>query len=62
MQNQNVIQRLNEESLTEIRRHKWIESEKAGRDIGSNNAAFDWLEKHYDTWCRSRDYLTPILS
>jgi hypothetical protein len=26
-------------------RHKWIESEKAGRDLGQD-ALFDWIEKH----------------
>ena len=29
----------------EILRHKWIQSEKAGRDLG-DEAAFDWVNKH----------------
>jgi hypothetical protein len=29
----------------EIERHKWIESEKAGRDLGSE-AAIDWILKY----------------
>ncbi len=41
-------------SLEEIRVHKWIESEKRGRDMGGNAAALDWLEKYYDRWLRER--------
>ena len=33
----------------EILRHKWIESEKANRDLGSE-AVFDWIEKHAAKW------------
>ena len=29
----------------EIERHKWIESEKAGRDLG-NEAVIDWILKY----------------
>jgi hypothetical protein len=52
-----LLVRWNQEVLEEIFRHKWIESEKAGHDIGLTDAAFDWLDKHYDDWCLSRDYL-----
>jgi hypothetical protein len=45
----------NEETLLEISRHKWLESEKVGRDIGGNQAAMDWLEKHYADWCKSQN-------
>ena len=31
----------------EIERHKWIESEKAGRDLGTD-AAIDWILKYAD--------------
>lgn len=31
----------------EIDRHKWIESEKAGRDLGME-AAIDWIMKYAD--------------
>jgi len=34
----------------EILRHKWLESEKAGRDIGLLAAMCDWSEKHYANW------------
>ena len=38
----------------EILRHKWIESEKAGRDIGFERALLDWIRKHRDAWRASR--------
>ena len=44
------------EVLKEIERHKWIESEKAGRDIGGNKAALDWLRHHYDEWKKHKGY------
>ena len=42
------------EILREIERHKWIESEKAGHDIGGNRAALDWLRRHYEHWKQHR--------
>jgi hypothetical protein len=44
------------EIVREIERHKWLESEKAGHDIGGNRAAVDWLERYYDQWKRGRGY------
>ena len=34
----------------EILKHKWIESEKAGHDIGFDRALMDWIRNHRDTW------------
>jgi hypothetical protein len=34
----------------EILRHKWIESEKAGHDIGFDCALMDWVIKHRSKW------------
>ena len=34
----------------EIMRHKWIESEKAGYDIGFERALLDWIVKHRSAW------------
>lgn len=31
--------------MQEMRRHKWIESEKAGHDLGAD-ALIDWIENH----------------
>jgi hypothetical protein len=38
----------------EILKHKWIESEKAGEDIGFERALTDWIVKHRGKWRRSR--------
>ncbi|HEY0455288.1 MAG TPA: hypothetical protein VGE41_02875 [Verrucomicrobiae bacterium] len=38
----------------EILRHKWIESEKVGYDIGFERALTDWIMKHRSKWQRSR--------
>lgn len=38
----------------EILRHKWIESEKAGRDIGFEQALVDWVRNHREAWRRRR--------
>ena len=37
----------------EIMKHKWIESEKAGCDIGFERASMDWLLKHRSQWLKS---------
>ena len=34
----------------EILKHKWIESEKAGSDIGFEKALLDWIVKHRSSW------------
>lgn len=39
----------------EILKHKWIESEKAGRDIGFEQALTDWIIKHRSTWRKNRN-------
>jgi hypothetical protein len=36
----------------EILKHKWIESEKAMKDIGFEQALIDWINKHHPTWKR----------
>jgi hypothetical protein len=36
--------------IAEINRHKWLESEIAGYDIGFEAAAEDWLRKHASAW------------
>jgi hypothetical protein len=34
----------------EILKHKWIESEKAGTDIGFEKALLDWILKYRSNW------------
>ena len=43
----------------EILKHKWIESEKAGHDIGFEKALTDWVAKHKSKWRRSRQPAPP---
>ena len=38
----------------EILKHKWIESEKAGKDIGFEKALLDWMVKHRSNWREKR--------
>lgn len=38
----------------EILKHKWIESEKAGYDIGFERALTDWIIKHRSGWRKAR--------
>jgi hypothetical protein len=38
----------------EILRHKWLESEKAGYDIGFERALLDWIVKHRSNWRKQR--------
>ncbi len=42
----------------EILRHKWLESEKAGYDIGFERALLDWIVKHRSNWRKSRKQST----
>lgn len=41
----------------EILRHKWIESEKAGKDIGFERAMIDWKRHHRAHWRSQRRVL-----
>lgn len=36
--------------LEEINRFKWLESEKAGYDIGEKQAARLWIRQYYHAW------------
>ena len=46
----------------EILRHKWLESEKAGQDIGFEKALLDWIRKHRDGWRAARRTPGPSMS
>jgi hypothetical protein len=46
----------NRKVIEEINRHRWIESEKAGHDIGFEQASMDWLERFSKAWM---DYHMP---
>jgi hypothetical protein len=38
----------------EILRHKWLESERLGYDIGFERALLDWIRKHREEWRGAR--------
>jgi len=38
------------DETNEIDVHKWIESEKAGKDIGINKARLSWIINHKNKW------------
>ena len=38
------------EEREEILKHKWLESEKAGQDIGFEKALLSWVCYHRDKW------------
>lgn len=44
-----LLFRLCLEEREDILRHKWIESEKAGHDIGYESALLDWVRRHRPT-------------
>ena len=39
---------------SEIEKHKWIESEKWGRDIGFEIALIEWIAKHRYGWLKQK--------
>lgn len=38
----------------EILKHKWLESEKKGHDIGFEKALTDWIVHHRSKWRKDR--------
>ena len=38
----------------EILRHKWLESERLGQDIGIDRAIINWIRKHRACWRANR--------
>jgi hypothetical protein len=47
----------NKKVVEEINRHRWIESEKAGHDIGFERASTEWLENFSRAWM---EYHMPV--
>ena len=39
----------------EILKHKWIESQKANRDVGFEWALLDWNLRHRSIWRKEQD-------
>ena len=40
----------NKKVIEEINRHRWIESERAGHDIGFERASTQWLDEFSKAW------------
>lgn len=57
MSNCVVYEVYNKEQIEEINKHKWIESEKAKRDLGQA-CIMDWIQKYAgkfrDSWCLTK--------
>ena len=43
-----------QDEVEEINKHKWIESEKAGYDIGFEKALVDWITHHKAEYTKAR--------
>lgn len=43
----------------EILKHKWLESERLGYDIGFERALLDWIRKHREGWRAARRAQNP---
>ena len=52
--NQDPLAEINWSQHEEIKKYKWIESEKAGQDIGWERARQEWLAKHFPNWKQTR--------
>ena len=44
----------------EILKHKWLESEKNGYDIGFERALTDWITQHRSKWRKHRHETPPV--
>ncbi len=49
---QNPLVEIIRSQQEEIKKYKWIESEKRGQDIGWERAAREWMQKHFPGWKR----------
>ncbi|MGD9897252.1 MAG: DUF4032 domain-containing protein [Candidatus Methylacidiphilaceae bacterium] len=47
------------EEREEILKHKWLESEKQGHDIGFEKALLDWMLHHRAAWRERRRHNSP---
>lgn len=48
--NQDPLAEILRSQLEEINKYKWIESEKAGKDIGMERATREWMAKYFPQW------------
>jgi|SRR5579862_989398 len=63
LENRNPLAELLRSQREEINQYRWIESEKAGKDIGWKRASEEWKARHSVAWKRSlreRGLLNPF--
>lgn len=48
-----VVHSLTAHAVVAMDRHKWIESQQAGHDLGSA-ASVDWVDRYWKGWTRSK--------
>jgi hypothetical protein len=48
-----------ESAVREILKHKWLESQKKGQDIGFVTAALDWITKYGEGWQKHHNKNLP---
>lgn len=46
------VKKTNHAQMDEMEKHRWLESEKAGQDVGKR-AYFDWISKYARQWRES---------
>jgi len=51
---QNPLTDIVRSQAEEIKKYKWIESEKAGSDIGWERATREWMQKFFPEWKQYR--------
>ncbi len=49
---ENLLVELVQSQRQEVAKYKWLESEKAGHDIGWQRAFEEWLQFHFPAWAR----------
>lgn len=47
------VQSVHHEAIREAEKHKWIESQKHGRDVGEA-ALREWCDQHWPKFCRDK--------
>ena len=51
---QDPLAEFDRSTAEEIKKYKWIESERLGLDIGWERARQEWLQKHFPAWKQTR--------
>jgi hypothetical protein len=52
LENRNPFVEMARSQREEVEKYRWIESERAGFDIGWKRASEEWMQKHFADWKR----------